>query len=75
MAIRCYSMVAEKLLSVHFMGHPNRPRVLLSAFTGKAASLIGILSKYKLHISFMNVTITFYLFRWYDTAFIIQFDV
>ena len=44
MAIRCYSMIAEKLLSVHFMGHPNRPRVLLSAFTGKAASLIGILT-------------------------------
>ena len=38
--IRVVSMHAEKLLrkAGH---HPNRPRVLLTAFTGKAASLIG----------------------------------
>ena len=38
--IKAISMQAEKLLrkAGH---HPNRPRVLLSAFTGKASSLIG----------------------------------
>ena len=37
---RVLAMQAEKVLrkSGH---HPNRPRVLLTAFTGKAASLIG----------------------------------
>ena len=71
MAIRCFSMVAEKLLSVHLMGHPNKPRVLLSAFTGKAASLIGIL----LYIFSINATLTYFLFRWYDTSFFIPFNV
>ena len=42
LGIKCYAAVAEKLLRNVFGEHPNFPRVILSAFTGKAASLIGM---------------------------------
>ena len=50
-------MVAEKLLKSHLLGHPNKPRVLLSAFTGKAASLIGMNVLFLLHFAVIILNI------------------
>ena len=42
--IKVMAMQSEKILRTK-KSHPNKPRVLLTAFTGKASSLIGKLKK------------------------------
>ena len=63
--INVMAMQSEKILQTK-KSHPNKPRVLLTAFTGKASSLIGKLKKNWPHFLYENISI--FVFRWYNPA-------